>query len=294
MAWGALLQAIPYLYQLGQAESQKSKARSMMASNKRPLMTTPQELKNNLALAIEAKNRASIMGMPGENVTANRIMQESQNNFNNMLNVGQDSPSVIAGLAALDQNQKDAFVDLGVKGAEYKLDAEKAANAGVMNANTALSNQELNEFDYNKNQPYQANAAAASALEGAGNQNENTAITGLANTAAYAVANAADNGDTGRMAGGAPVINAAPIAQPKPIDAGVVADTRTVVPPSQPYTARTLQPASPQPPAAQPNALRVENTGPLQSNDAGLLAVMKRYPNVSMQQLQKLYPWLFK
>lgn len=281
--WGAVIQGALAAYQLSQAEKQKQKGQDMMDSNNRPKLVTPDEMKQNLAIAMQAKDRAAIMGMPGDNVTAERIQQGTQNNFNNMINTGQSPESIIAGLSSLDNNEKNAFVDLGTKGAEYKLNNERAADATLMNANTALANEKLNEFDYNQNQPYQANAAAGSALVGAGNQNENTALTNLGNAAAYGIASAENNnGGNNRMPNSAPVIT--PMAEPT---------ATATIPPSQPYVAQPIQPASPAAPQQAPNALRVDNSGQ-SPNNVALTAIMKRYPNASMQQLKAIFPHLFQ
>lgn len=289
-----LLAAIPYIYQGIAGYKQQQQGKDMASGNKRPTMVTPEQLKQNLNLAMQAKQRASIMGLPGENVTADRIQQSTQNNFQNMLNTGQDSASILAGLSSLDNAEKNAFVDLGVKGSEYKADNELVANSNLMNANTAMANQELNNFDYNKNQPYQNTAAAASALIGAGNQNINGAVTGLGNVAASAAADGENGGQGNRMP--AETIPSAPVnvasAQPIPNNAP---DNRTVIPPSTPYTA-------PQTPLVPPTQAPYQQQSPLQEqrysnndgNDAQIKSLMRRYPNTNIQQLQKAFPYLFK
>jgi hypothetical protein len=264
MAWGAIIQGALAAYQLSQAEKQKSQGASMMAANRRPKMTTPDEMKRNLSIAMQAKDRAAIMGMPGDNVTAERIQQGTQNNFNNMINTGQSSEGIIAGLSSLDVNEKNAFVDLGTRGAEYKLNNENNADATLMNANSAIANQKLNEFDYNENQPYQANAAAGSALVGAGNQNENTALTNLGNATAAGIASIPKKEHEYNDVTPAVSIPTGQIPNPTP----------------------------------ERNVIAPQKTGynePVNNNNPALLtAIMKRYPTASVQQLRLLYPDLFK
>lgn len=139
----------------------------------RPEFVIPQAQQQALN---SAKHQASLTGLPGQDLMEAKLGKSTANAILD-LNRSADSPSAILGnISTLYGKQMDKENDLGIAAAE-----NYQRNQGVLRDELHnMADWQQRAWDYNENQPYQAGAAAASALRGSGMQN---IMTGVSNAA---------------------------------------------------------------------------------------------------------------
>jgi hypothetical protein len=166
---GLGLQALPAIYQGITAIKQNRLAKKI--DPKRPTMTTPKAMQQAVGLA----QQRAMAGMPGMGQAQNNL-RASTANLGRAASMTGSSSNALAALAAGQSNQNQGMNQLAVQNANFR-------NQGMANLQGQLGQlgqQQMREFDYNQNQPYQQQAAAKSALRQASMTNANTAFGTLA------------------------------------------------------------------------------------------------------------------
>jgi len=126
---------------------------------------------NRTAASQEFENRARTMAnstrLPNQAYYENLLGQQTAQTANKAQQTSNSSAEAIAGLTAADRNQREGLNQLAGQGADYRLQSEQNLN----NALAMKQGEELNMFDYNKNQPYQTQVLRKQALTDASNRN---------------------------------------------------------------------------------------------------------------------------
>ena len=117
------------------------------------------------ALALSERNYLN--GMPGSDLYENRIGTSAAMAMESATQGASSSGDVLDAATKISQNTNNALLDLGIQEDEFK----QRALGGYTDQLENTAQYADKEFNYNVAQPYQRNAAAASALIGAGNQN---------------------------------------------------------------------------------------------------------------------------
>lgn len=151
----------------------------------RPQRTTDENILYNQKLA--GVNAASGLSGEAKNYYTNNINRNLASSINAILSGGGDINQV----ADLMRGSNDSFNQLMVQDAQAKL-----ANQGTyMAANTAVANENMANWDYNVNIPFQQKYARYTQRTNAGAQNINTGLDALGKTALAAVTGfSQDNG----------------------------------------------------------------------------------------------------
>lgn len=152
----------------------------MAANNKRPYYSRPGE-------AVDALNIAERSylnnGMPGADILQNRIGSSAATAFNNATQGASSSADILDAATKINVNTNDANNNLTIQEAQFKNQAQDTYLGQLANS----ANYTDKEFSYNKDQPYQTTAAAASALIGSGNQNIYSGINDIGGAAVGAL-----------------------------------------------------------------------------------------------------------
>ncbi len=131
--------------------------------------------------SVESENRARILAnssrLPGQSYYENQIGSQTARTANAALQTGASTGEVIAGLSQADRNAKDQLSGLAASGAQYKRQNEDLLQGALANK----SGEEMEMFDYNKNQPYQTQALRKQALIDSSNRNAEGAIEDIGN-----------------------------------------------------------------------------------------------------------------
>lgn len=107
-------------------------------------------------------------GMPGSDLYENRINSNAGAAFNAASNAASSSGDLLDAATKINMNTNRAMQDLGIQEDNFTQRA-LGQYTDQLGKNAVYSDK---EFSYNIDQPFQAKAAAASALIGAGNQNK--------------------------------------------------------------------------------------------------------------------------
>lgn len=194
----ALLALIPSLIQAGQGVAQSIRANKIAKSNQRPSYTaTPYKIPDEIKEYVARTKAMMNTRLPGQNLMENKIDANTSNAIAAIQQSGNSSADIINSISGINGQQNDAYNNLGVQGAtRYDALQGNVNNALLTSAQYKDRAYDINsgnkqaEFEYNQNQPYQARAAAASALTGAGQQNIYNGIQGASNIGTMMAANA--------------------------------------------------------------------------------------------------------
>lgn len=194
----ALLALIPSLIQAGQGIAQSVKANKIAKSNIRPTYSsTPYKIPDEIKEYVARTKAMMNTRLPGQNLMENKIDANTSNAIAAVQQSGNSSADIINSISGINGQQNDAYNNLGVQGAtRYDALQGNVNNALLTSAQYKDRAYDINsgnkqaEFEYNQNQPYQARAAAASALTGAGQQNIYNGIQGASNIGTMMAANA--------------------------------------------------------------------------------------------------------
>ncbi len=140
---------------------QQHKGNQMAAQNQRPNYEIPDEIKQNLS---QAQNMA-LEGLPAEQ--KQQYLQNIQRSQNFGLGAQSDRKGGLAGLGSIVQSGNDASMNLLSADAQ----ARRQNQGALMNARTAMAGYKDKAFEFNKANPFYEKAAAARAMQGAGQQN---------------------------------------------------------------------------------------------------------------------------
>jgi hypothetical protein len=161
---------------------QVGKGKTMAKNNIRPVYQRPGEVNQGLALAEQGYYNAV---MPGTSQAINNISASGAGSFNAATQAASSSGDVLDAISKINFNQGQQFNDLASQQALYK--QQQLGNLQSQLANSAQYTDK--EFSYNKDSPYQDEAAAASAMIGAGNQNIGSAASELGTIGTAAIMN---------------------------------------------------------------------------------------------------------
>lgn len=142
------------------------KGRKLAKQNARPTYEIPEEIKQNLSTA----QMQALEGLPQEQV--NQYLQNIGRSQNFALGAINERKGGLAGLGNIVQSSNDAYSNLMVQDAI----AKQQNIANLVGQRNVMADYKDKQFQYNKVEPYQEKAEAATALKGAGLQNLFNAI----------------------------------------------------------------------------------------------------------------------
>lgn len=217
----------------------------------RPKYEIPKSRYDNLALA---KNRAA-QGLPGMGYMLNKSEAQGQTAVNNAIQSGQSPNNTLATIAAIDASQKNFVGDLAYKNAVYK---DQGLNT-LMNANTAIGNEQNRQFEWDKKVPYINAMDYATKLKFAGETNKDTAMNDFGNaSSSYAYSQGGSSWGIGN---------------------------KTTDPNSNPY--KTTYTPPPQQPVQAPTSWMADDG----SQDASYQRFNQKYPNkLTYAEYMEAYP----
>lgn len=161
-ALGLITQGSSAIVQGSRAAKQKALANHISAI--RPIL-------QQTSASSEFENRARTMAnstrLPNQGYYENLLGQQTAQTANKELQTSNSSAEALAGLTQADRNQREGINQLAGQGADYRLQSEQNLN----NALAMKQGEELNMFDYNKNQPYQTALLRKQSLIDASNRN---------------------------------------------------------------------------------------------------------------------------
>lgn len=140
---------------------QTHQAKNMIRNNPFPNMGTPQAILNNQKLAEQQANQ----GLPSEqyNLAKENIMGSQAS----AIKMAQDRGDALGAISSVQNNTNNALGNLAVANANARIQNR----IRLMNQNNVTGGYQQQAWDWNKRQRYMQNAAAATALMGAGRQN---------------------------------------------------------------------------------------------------------------------------
>ncbi len=146
----------------------------------RPTLATPQGILDNQAMYA---NMAGTTRVPGQDQIQNQIANSASSAILQGQYNGSSLDQINNLTGKVNQQTLGAQNDLGIAGAEYQMaNKDKLAGARLQTADS-----DLNNFDFNKNQPYEYNLMRNRALAGQQIQNYNQANQQWTNLAGMAV-----------------------------------------------------------------------------------------------------------
>lgn len=167
---GTLLSLAPHFAQGALGLAQGVKAGGI--NPQRPDYKMPGEIGQNTQMynALANSNR-----LPGQSIMENRLNAGVAGGLNEVNKTGGSSVNRLAAITSLNESRNNAVNDLGVQGAVMRLqNMDKLANARGIQAQYRDQ-----EFDYNKNQPYELELMRRRALQEAGLANTLGAADGM-------------------------------------------------------------------------------------------------------------------
>lgn len=156
--------AIPSLYKTGAGFLQTLQGKIMGGRNTRPTYEIPEQVLENQRLA---QREYTDPRLPGQSIMEDQLRNVTGTGVGQAKNVTTSSGDLIDAVTRLSSLEGRNINDLNLEGARK----QERDLANLMNTNDVLAEYQDRKFDYNQNQPFQDNAAAASAMIGAGNQN---------------------------------------------------------------------------------------------------------------------------
>lgn len=173
---GPALQTGLGIYQLAKANK--------FAKAKRPNYMIPSDVTDNVNIAKNAYGASTMYGLPGQGKVLASLYKNQANSLNKIGQSQQTPASALGTIAAVDANTKNATNSLGVNAANFRAGQMNQTRGELMGAKNILAGYKDKEFKYNKDDPYQASMAAASALRGAAINNLFGGITSADNAMA--------------------------------------------------------------------------------------------------------------
>lgn len=161
-AAGGLISGIRGLFQGG-------KARKLAKQNIRPEYEIPKEIEQNLRMAKTRANNGLSTAEYG------KAMNNIWRNRNSAMSSAQDRRGGLAMVSTTNQLANDATTSLDVTDARERKDNERF----LAGQNQVMAGYKDKQWDYNKRQKYEENAAAIRALYGAGERNLNKGLDGI-------------------------------------------------------------------------------------------------------------------
>ena len=155
-----LSQALPSAINGGKAIAQGIKA-NKLSKIERPTYGIPQGV---LDAVNQSKYLASMRELPGQNLMEGRLGQNTSKGINELKNVSANAGDLASNVARMYSGNNDALNNIGIQAGQNWMNNQNGLNQVLQ----TLGGYQDKQFEYNKNQPYQAAKAAESALrEGA-------------------------------------------------------------------------------------------------------------------------------
>lgn len=160
----ALLAALPAIAQAGVGAAQYVGGRNAARNNRRPEYQIPDSYLEALEIVRQQSRQRTL---PGQDLMEDKLGNVTDRAVGNIARTSATTGESLAGLVQMYSNEMDARTNLDIE-ATRRYDANKAR---LVNAQNFMGRLEDFAFDTNEMQPYQDEAARASALMGAGLQN---------------------------------------------------------------------------------------------------------------------------
>jgi hypothetical protein len=126
----------------------------------RPTYEIPQEILANKAMY---ESQANSSRLPGQSTLENNVSAQNANTIERVLQASSSSGDILNAISGVGHNSNMQMNDIAIQGANMQmLNRDKLAGA-----NNTLAEYRDQEFDYNKNQPYELDLMRKRALEGA-------------------------------------------------------------------------------------------------------------------------------
>jgi hypothetical protein len=170
---------MPILGPMLQSIKQKSLAKKI--NPVRPDYKRPGEIDQNVNMWNPMANSSK---MPGQSIMEDNVHSNTANGFNMAANAANGSAQLLSTLGKLNVNENNAINDLNVQGANNRTQAM----GELGKARESLAQYKDQEFDYNKNQPYELALMRKRALQGAALANKDTAKQDTHNVASSVLA----------------------------------------------------------------------------------------------------------
>ena len=165
-AIGAGVQGATALWQLAKS--------AQLAKTPRPKYEIPEAAKAALA---NAQLMASQRELPGQSIMEQKIAGSTANAIGQMKQAADSPAAILGGIGKLAQNEQGALGDLAYKAANYYANNQAQLRAQLGN----MGQYQANQWQWDKQMPYQKDMAASSAMLGAGLQNLYGAGQGIGN-----------------------------------------------------------------------------------------------------------------
>ncbi len=176
MAAVAVITAAGLAWQVYQGVKQEQEAKKMMANNTRPNYAIPEEFFKALS---SAEDQARQRLLPGQSLIEEEVGATTSRGADELKDTAGSGVDASGGIVQLYAKELDARRDIGLAAAN-----NFNTNQQVLRTmQGVIGRARDNSFNINEMQPYLANAAAAGALHGAGQQNIAGGIGGLTTVA---------------------------------------------------------------------------------------------------------------
>lgn len=191
----ALIQSVPAAAQGITALLQNRKANQLGKNLKDPNYEVPEEYQQLLG---SARTDASMKHMAGYDSLQENLNQQTANTTSDVLQSASSSTDALAGLTAMDRNNRSQQTQIGVADAQDKMRRQQELRSALQ----LMGGQREKQFDINTMQRFLRDSAAASALKNAAINNGFQAVKGASNTWAQYVGNKNGIGGGDGMSGG--------------------------------------------------------------------------------------------
>lgn len=193
-----------------QGKNMLKEAEEIRSANPRPVRDVMGGVKTAKGVL---RNLTTSGRMPGYDQIEQDVSRGTANALRAIMETGGTGASRLNAALAAGQGQQNQMRQVGARGAELQRQSLQDY-AGFMGS--TFADEERANFDWNERQKFQENAAAASALEGAGLQNKMTGMTDMMTGASGIVGGGLELGKD-RAVFGSMMKDANPDASPKDI-----------------------------------------------------------------------------
>ena len=173
----ALMQAVPAAAQGITALLQNRKANQLGKNLKDPNYEVPEEYQQLLG---SARSDASMKHMAGYDSLQENLNQQTANTTSDVLQSASSSTDALAGLTAMDRNNRSQQTEIGVADAQDKMRRQQELRSALQ----LMGGQREKQFDINTMQKFLRDSAAVSSLKNAALNNGYQAIKGLSGAGA--------------------------------------------------------------------------------------------------------------
>jgi hypothetical protein len=175
MGLGGQAQIPATMFQAGLGLSQALKARKL-GRTPRPAFEIPKALQENIDIA-----RGLTLGqMPGLGIGQQQIGANTAAGYRQVMDAGVGGAEKMAAIAGLNAGANDALTNLAMQNAQYQVNQQQ----NLQQALGQIAPYQMDQFSWNKQQPYLNAMAAAQRLRDAANTNIYGSLVQMGNIAA--------------------------------------------------------------------------------------------------------------